>query len=232
MASEDLASVHRVLDQRRERSRKFFDQIAGSYGTLTEPGGGWHPLAAGVAAGFMGREVADLGAGEGQLTLVLARYAARVIAVDQSAQMLSALTEGAQQARVSERIETAQGDLESLPLPDASVDAAFLSQTLHHAARPGKAIAEASRILRPGGTLVVLDLLRHEEEWVRDQWADQWLGFLPEEIHEWLSAAGLTPWSTDTFTGSTPELSILLSTARKEDVNNQPTNQHGGEPDA
>ena len=221
MASEDLASVHRVLDLRRERSRAFFDQIAGSYGTLTQPGGGWQPLAAGMAAGFQGREVADLGAGEGQLCLLLARYAARVFAVDQSPQMLGALTDGAREAGVAERNTTAEGDLEALPLEDASVDAAFLSQALHHAARPGQAIAEAARILRPGGILIVLDLLRHDQEWVREQWADQWLGFLPEELHSWMNEAGLAPGSTDALSGSTPELSVLLATAIKNNNRDQ-----------
>ena len=223
MANEDLASVQRVLEMRRVRSREFFDRIAGSYGTLLEPGGGWRVLAAGLAAGFRGREVADLGAGEGQLSLLLARYAARVIAVDQSAQMLSALVEGAREAGVGGRIEAAQGDLESLPVADEAVDAAFLSQALHHAARPERAVAEAARILRPGGVLVVLDLLRHQQEWVRDQWADQWLGFQPEQLEEWMAAAGLRPWPTEILGGSTPELSVLLGAADKPncDENNE-----------
>ena len=213
--AEDLASVHRIMDMRRARSQSFFDKIAGSYGTLTQPGGGWQALAAGLAAGYVGREVADLGAGEGQLTLLLARFASRVIAVDQSAHMLNELRAGAERAGVSGRVEIAQGDIESLPLPSASVDAAFLSQVLHHAAQPAAAVAEASRILRSQGILIILDLVRHDQEWVREQWADLWFGFAPEDLIKWMQSAGLKPLVTDQLSGSTPELSVLLTVAEK-----------------
>ncbi len=214
-ASEDMASVSRVMDGRRQRSREFFDRIAGSYGTLTQPGGGWRALAAGFAVGFAGRDVADLGAGQGELSLMLAPYVRSVTAVDLSPQMLETIRRGAEQAGVTEKLHIAEGDIESLPLADESVDAAFLSQVLHHAAHPPAAIAEAARILRPGGVLVVLDLLRHDQEWVREQWADHWLGFDPDDLREWLNAAGLTPLHGDHFSGTTPELSVLLMAAEK-----------------
>ena len=214
--AEDLASIQRVMDLRRQRSREFFDRIAGSYGTLTEPGGGWQALAAAMACGFAGQEVADLGAGQGELSLCLARFARRVVAVDLSPQMLRALEENAAAAGVADRIEVAEGDIEALPLGDGSVDAAFLSQALHHAAHPPAAIREAGRILRPGGWLLVLDLVKHDQEWVRDQWADQWLGFDPKELTEWALAAGLRVCCVERMPGSTPELSVLLAVAARD----------------
>ena len=210
-AAEDHASMRRVMEGRRERSRAFFDRIAGSYGTLTQPGGGWQALSAGLAAGFAGQRVADLGAGQGELTLMVAPFAREVIAVDQSRAMLDALQAGAAQAGLSERVSVAEGDLESLPLEASSVDAAFLSQALHHAAHPEGAIREAARILRPGGRLIVLDLVRHEEEWVREQWADLWLGFEPDDVAAWMRQAGLKPVHQGSLAGSTPELAVLLS---------------------
>lgn len=213
--TEDRASVRRVLDLRKKRSREFFDRIAGSYGTLTEPGGGWPALAAGLAAGFTGREVADLGSGEGVLSLLLARHAKRVTAVDMSPRMLRYLEEQAGKAGVADRIHAAEGDLEALPLPDESVDAAFLSQALHHAARPENALREAARILRKGGQLIILDLMRHEQEWVREQWADQWLGFDPDDLRAWMDQAGLAVEHIERWAGSTPDLAVLIAVGTK-----------------
>jgi len=214
-AAEDRASVRRVLDARKQSSREFFDRIAGSYGALTDPGGGWPALAAGLAAGFANREVADLGAGEGALTLLLARYAARVTAVDISPEMLRHVELASEREHVKDRVRVAEGDLEALPLPDGSMDAVFLSQALHHAARPRQAVAEAGRILRVQGVMVVLDLARHEQEWVREQWADQWLGFDLDELTSWMNEAGVSPFHTERYEGATPELSVLIAVGQK-----------------
>jgi ArsR family transcriptional regulator len=214
-ADEDLRSVRRMLEARRRRSRVFFDRVAGGYETLTQPGGGWPALAAGLAAGFAGKDVADLGAGEGALALLLARFARSVTAVDHSPRMLRALRERARAAGCEAVIRPVEGDVEALPLEDGSVDAAFLSQALHHAARPARAVAEAARVLRSGGRLVVLDLVRHDQEWVREQWADQWLGFDAAEIETWMKAAGLSPRVVEQLPGSSPELAVLLAVAER-----------------
>jgi ArsR family transcriptional regulator len=130
--------------------------------------------------------------------------------------MLRALRTGAEQLGVAERVRIAEGSIEALPLPDGCVDAAFLSQALHHAAHPPAALAEAGRIVRPGGVVVVLDLVRHEQEWVREQWADQWLGFAMDDVEGWMGAAGLDPVAGGgRLSGSTPELSVLLAVGRK-----------------
>lgn len=190
-AERDAKTIRAVLDQRRRRSREFFEKVAGRYGELTQPGGGWPSLAAGLAAGFAGREVADLGCGEGALTLLLAAHARKVVAVDQSKAMLRLVRERAKEAGLADRVQTVEGDLERVALDDASCDDVFLSQALHHAARPAHAVREAARLLKRGGRLVVLDLARHEQEWVRSEWADQWLGFEAEELALWMKEAGL-----------------------------------------
>ncbi|AKJ65443.1 ArsR/SmtB family transcription factor [Kiritimatiella glycovorans] len=212
----DRERIRRVLEQRRNRSREFFDRIAGRYETLTEPGGGWRALAAALAVGFEGCRVADLGCGEGELALLLARFAERVYAVDMSPQMLEVFQQRARERGVEERISGRIGDLEHLPLEDGSLDAVFVSQSLHHAARPDAALGEAARVLREDGKLVLLELARHEQEWTREEWADQWLGFEEDQLREWFAAAGFDTDRMERISGMTPDIDVLLAVARKE----------------
>lgn len=214
-ASRDRAAVDKVLDQRRKEGTKFFDEIAGRYGSLTEPGGGWRGMAAALAAGFSAKSVADIGCGEGGLTLLLARFAKKVTAVDLSAQMLRVVQERSAEAGVSGRVAVEKGDLEKLPLKANSEDAVFISQVLHHAARPGKALKEGARILKPGGQMILLDLSRHDQEWMRDEWADQWLGFDEAELKGWLKDADLQVKVFQTLEGPEPAFSVLMVVAEK-----------------
>jgi len=215
-ASRDRAAVDKVLELRRKESTKFFDAIAGQYGSLTEPGGGWRGMAAALAAGFSGKSVADIGCGEGDLTLLLARFAKRVTAIDLSAQMLRVVQERSAEAGVAGRVAVEKGDLEKLPLKANTEDAVFVSQVLHHATRPGKALQEAARVLKPGGQMILLDLSRHDQEWVREEWADQWLGFDEKELRGWLKAAGLKIKIFQALEGPEPAFSVLMIVAEKQ----------------
>ncbi|MEA2068139.1 MAG: metalloregulator ArsR/SmtB family transcription factor [Verrucomicrobiota bacterium] len=215
VANRDAAAVERVLDLRRRKSREFFDKIAGRYGSLTEPGGGWQALAAGLAAGFAGQTVADLGCGEGALALLLARFAKKVVAFDQSEKMLKLVSEKAVENNVADRLELRVGILEELDFTEREFDAVFLSQSLHHTSNPEDVVRTAAAGLKTGGRLVILDLVRHEHEWTREEWADQWLGFDPLEIREWLRLASIEPQVVDSLPGSTPDLSVLIVVGEK-----------------
>ena len=217
-ARSDAAAVRNALDQRRKRSREFFEKVAGRYHSLTQPGGGWEALATALCAGFAGRDVADIGSGEGALSILLARYARSVTAIDQSPAMLRELQREAKKAGVLDRVRVAEGDLESLPLEDGAVDVVLLSQSLHHAAQPDVAVREAARILRAGGQLLILDLVKHEQDWAREKWADQWLGFEESEVEQWLRAAKLWPVSTHRIAGAAPDLPVLLAVGTKSEI--------------
>ena len=135
-------------------------------------------------------KVADLGCGEGYLTIEAACWAARVIAVDRSTVVLDRAKGLARRRRVSNVIWKL-GALDKLPIKDETVDVALLSQALHHAHDAAKAVSEAARITKPSGRVLVLDLRTHGEEWVRAKLGDRRLGFRDEELSRLLTVGGL-----------------------------------------
>jgi ArsR family transcriptional regulator len=135
-------------------------------------------------------KVADLGCGEGYLTIEAARWASRVVAVDRSETVLTRAKALARRRRVSNVIWK-RGELEKIPMKDGSVEIAMLSQALHHAHDPARAVAEAARVTAPGGRVLLLDLRAHDEDWVRAKLGDRRLGFADEELRRMLTAAGL-----------------------------------------
>ncbi len=153
------------------------------------PGKSWAAWARGLGHLLPPLRVADLGCGEGYVAVEASRWAEQVIAVDISGGVLEGARERAR-AKGIRNILWKRGDIEDLPLESGSVDVALLSQALHHAAEPARALREAARILVPGGTLLVLDLLPHREEWV---WkiGDRWLGFEQAGLRRLLKEAGM-----------------------------------------
>ena len=155
------------------------------------PGRSWAAWARALGHLLPPLTVADLGCGEGYLTVETSRWASRVIAVDRSAEVLKHARALADRRRVS-NITWKRGTLEALPIQDESVDVALLSQALHHADDPSRVLCEAARIVVPGGRVLVLDLREHGEAWVRERLGDRWLGFTPAALTDLMTAAGLT----------------------------------------
>lgn len=188
-AEQDAEALRLVLDKRRDRMRAYFDELAGRFGREYLPGRSWKSVAEMLLRLMPPLVVADLGAGEGTLAQLLAQRAKEVIAVDNSDRMVDFGAALAVEHGLKNLVYR-KGDLESLPIADATVDLAFFSQSLHHAQHPEKAVAEAYRILRGGGRVVVLDLMRHHFEEAREMYADLWLGFSEVELRGFLERAG------------------------------------------
>ena len=188
---EGRADEARLEEVRRVRKENFDEHGAGGERGQIIPGRSWAAWARALGHLLPPLVIADLGCGDGYLTVEASRFAKRVIAVDRSDAALSRARAMARRRRVS-NVEWKRGELENLPLGDASVDVALLSQALHHAADPARALAEAVRIVKPGGHVLLLELRRHDEQWVRERLGDTWLGFDDDELKRMLEKAGLT----------------------------------------
>src|SRR5579864_5400665 len=175
-AEQDSDALRLALRRRQDKTRAYFDELAGKFGRHYMPGRSWQGLAETLLALLPPLVVADLGAGEGTFSQLLARRAKKVIAVDNSEKMVEYGAELARKHGV-DNLEYRKGDIEDVPIRTGAVDLAFFSQALHHAQHPQQAVGEAHRILKPGGRIVVLDLLRHNYEEAREMYADLWLGF-------------------------------------------------------
>ncbi|HTX67112.1 MAG TPA: metalloregulator ArsR/SmtB family transcription factor [Opitutaceae bacterium] len=186
---EDRENLDRILQKRRRVAEQYFTLLAGRLGKGYCPGRTWEAighLALRLAPPIV---VADLGAGEGLISQLLARRAERVWCIDNSPRMVEVGTELAKKNGLA-NLTYKLGDIEEVPLPDRSVDLAILSQALHHANHPQAAVNEAHRILHPGGQVLVLDLKEHSFEKARELYGDVWLGFKESALHGYLKKAG------------------------------------------
>ncbi|MGI9089018.1 MAG: ArsR/SmtB family transcription factor [Chthoniobacterales bacterium] len=189
--ARDETALKLVLRKRKDQAREYFDELAGKFGRSYVPGRSWQALAHTLISLLPALTVADLGAGEGTLSQLLAKTARKVIAIDNSPKMVEFGADLATRHGFA-NLEYRLGDIEDPPITKSSVDLAILSQALHHAIHPEKAIAAAHRILKKGGRLVILDLLSHRFERARELYADHWLGFSEVQLHQWLEETGFS----------------------------------------
>jgi ubiquinone/menaquinone biosynthesis C-methylase UbiE/DNA-binding MarR family transcriptional regulator len=194
-AGEDRDALRLALRRRQDKVRSYFDELAGKFGRQYVPGRSWQGLAETFLLLMPPLVIADLGAGEGTVSQLLARRARKVIAVDNSEKMVEFGSSLARAHHVK-NLEYRLGDLEELPIKKGEADVAFFSQSLHHAQHPPRALAEAFRIVKPGGRVIILDLLKHHFEEARALYADVWLGFSEVELRRMLSDAGFQNIST------------------------------------
>ncbi|MBW2391537.1 MAG: ArsR family transcriptional regulator [Deltaproteobacteria bacterium] len=194
-AERDDAALARVVANRGETSRGFFDIVGPEWDALRKIFNDDLVRARAITRLVDPKQrVADIGTGTGILAIELAQLGLEVIGIDGSARMLEtarrnlAVDEFASEDRVEFRI----GDAHALPLADGEVDAAFAHMVLQYLARPADAIGEMRRVVRPGGSIMLVDFVRHELEWMREELGVESLGFEVEQVRSWLEGIGLT----------------------------------------
>jgi len=214
--SSDQINLKRILTRRREQAELYFNQIAGRFDRVYGPGRSWQAFGHLLLRILPPLVVADLGSGEGLLSELLARRCKRVIAVDNSEKIVAF---GAAKAKKNnlKNLEFRLGDLEKPPIDSESVDLVILSQALHHAAEPAKAISSAHKLLKPGGQIMVLDLLKHSFDRAHELYGDRWLGFAESDLNLWLEAAGFKKieMSVVAREEQPPHFETLLASAQK-----------------
>jgi len=214
-AEKDEVALRRIVDKRRQATEKYFDTVAGRLGKNYCPGRSWEAIGHFLLRLVPEIVVADLGAGEGMVSHLLARRAKKIYCIDSSRSMVRV---GKELARKNEltNLSYKHGDIEKVPLPDDSVDLALMSQSLHHAQRPEVALDEAFRILRSRGQVMVLDLKEHTFEKARELYADRWLGFSENDLYRMLREAGFRKVSVEVVTreDEEPHFETLLASGQ------------------
>jgi len=188
-AAHDQINLKRILLRRKEQAQVYFNQVAGRFDRVYGPGRSWQAFGHLLLRILPPLVVADLGAGEGLLSELLARRCKKVIAVDNSEKIVAF---GAAKARKNglKNLEFRQGDLQNPPIEPESTDLVILSQALHHAENPAAALRSAHKILKPGGQILLLDLLKHGFDKAQELYGDRWPGFAESDLHRWLEEAG------------------------------------------
>lgn len=214
--SGDQINLKRVLNRRREQAEVFFNQVAGRFDRVYGPGRSWQAFGHLLLHMLPAITVADLGAGEGLLSELLARRCKKVIAVDNSEKIVEF---GAAKAKKNglKNLEFRLGDLEKPPIEPGSVDLVILSQALHHAEDPAATLAAAANLLKPHGHILILDLLAHKFDKARELYGDRWLGFAESDLHRWLEAASFKQIEINVVAAEEqpPHFQTLLASAEK-----------------
>ena len=211
---QDLVAVAQVLEARRSKSQEFFDRHAHQWDELARtllPVPEYRQRLLELVP--EGVSVLEIGGGTGGLLPELAELSRQVIGVDHSPAMLEEARRRLIAAGVS-GVELRLGEMTHLPLPDAAVGCVVANMVLHHAADPAAVLAEIRRVLASDGVLLLADLARHEREAVREQLADQWLGFEVSELTNWLITAGFKNIRCERIAGSGGQETVFLVRGR------------------
>ncbi|MEE3332579.1 MAG: metalloregulator ArsR/SmtB family transcription factor [Myxococcota bacterium] len=191
-SQRDDAALERVTAARGERSRSFFDAVGPEWDALRKVFDD-DVLRARAVTRLVdpAHTVADIGTGTGILALELGRLGLRVIGIDNSRRMLDAA-----RAKIAaeglDRVELREAEAHELPIEDAEVDAALAHMVLQYLAKPVEVVREMARITKPGGAVVIVDFVHHDQEWMRHELGVQWQGFETDEVESWLTDCGMT----------------------------------------
>lgn len=181
----------------KEILRQREDTISGLNERLLEPGQSWLTWARTLSLFLPQMDVADLGCGDGTITVEIARFARSVVGIESSEKVLSLAKDLAKRKSLN-HVTFKKEQIEDLSLATESFDFVLFSQSLHHLPQPELGLQQAARILRPGGRLIIMELASHEEDWVREKLGHQWLGFDSEALSTLMKKVGLTSISIET----------------------------------
>jgi SAM-dependent methyltransferase len=209
--ARDMRNLKKILEDRSEESRQFFNTV--KVQNMPSPGQTWKALCRGLIRLIYGKRIVDLGCGNGRLAILLAQSGNAVTGVDTSEEQIRMARENAGGANPV----FYHAPMEATGLASGAFDIVIMSQSLHHAAKPNEALVESHRLLAKGGRILILDLLGHDEEWMRTRFGDFWLGFSLQDLEAWLRAAGFAKVHAE-ITGASkdyPEIEGLLLQAEK-----------------
>ena len=181
----------RAADQNRA------DSVAGDMERHYSPGRTWEALARSALPLLETGDVLDIASGDGVLAELLAPHSHRYVCIDTSARVVAAASERLRRLR---NVEVREGDMHALPFKDASFDLVVLMHALTYSAKPAQAVAEAARVLRKGGRLLLSSLARHEHKAVVETYGHVNLGFAAKELRRFAEKAGLEVTSLETVT--------------------------------
>jgi SAM-dependent methyltransferase len=193
---QDAERVPAVLAT-RAADQNWADSVAGDMERHYSPGRTWEALARSALPLLEPGDLLDIASGDGVLAELLAPHARRYVCVDASPRVVAAASE---RLRRFDNVEVLEGDMHALPLPDAGFDLVVLMHALTYAARPAQAVAEAARVLRPGGRLLLSSLARHEHRAVVEAYGHVNLGFAEKDLRRFIERAGLRVASSETVT--------------------------------
>jgi ubiquinone/menaquinone biosynthesis C-methylase UbiE len=210
---QDAERVAGVLAM-RAADQNWADSVAGDMERHYSPGRTWEALARSVLPLFETGDVLDIASGDGVLAELLAPHAHRYVCIDSSKRVVSAAAERLRQYR---NVEVREADMHALPFDPDSFDLVVLMHALTYAAKPAQAVAEAARVLRPGGRLLLSSLARHEHRSVVEAYGHANLGFSEKELRRFAEKAGLVLQTAETVTREKrpPHFEVISLIAKK-----------------
>jgi len=189
--SQDLQRAEAIYAERRDRTARFFQSVAQDWDEIKHEILGPIDINALIAQEVaLCRLAVDLGCGTGELAMMLEDKAQKVIGIDSSPGMLDQARK--RFAHNGHNVELRLGELEHLPLGDEEADTAVISMALHTLSVPAAGIREASRVLKSGGRLVLVDFDQHDRPDVRERFGGPWMGLATDEVGQWLEDAGFS----------------------------------------
>lgn len=214
-AEQDERRLKSVLAKRRSKSEEFFASASGQWDQMrTDLFGDRFHLYAMLSLIDPSLTVGDLGCGTGQVSELIAPHVAKVVAVDGSTDMVQAARK---RLKGLHQVDIRRGDMEALPIDEGQLDVAVVALVLHHVPEPARALAEVNRVLKPGGRILIVDMLPHDRVEYQQHMGHVWLGFSEKTIKKFLEGAGFAKASITTLPADEAAKgpSLFVATARK-----------------